>query len=174
VAISGVVEMSVRLWLVRHGATDWSEAGKFCGWADIPLNTRGRRQARALGQRLAAKGFTSIWSSDLARAEETGRLAVGGAAADPRLRELHFGELEGKRWEDCTADMRAALLAFDGFRAPDGESFGELRRRVLAFVNALADGDHLVFTHGGVIRVLLREGGRDQEVPPGQLKRVVL
>jgi len=166
--------MSVRLWLVRHGATDWSEAGKFCGWADIPLNARGRRQARALGERLAGKRFTSIWSSDLARAEETGRLAVNGAAADRRLRELRFGDLEGRRWEDCPADMRAALLAFDGFRAPGGESVGEFRRRVLAFVDTLADGDHLVFTHGGVIRVLLREGGRDQEVPPGQLKRVVL
>jgi 2,3-bisphosphoglycerate-dependent phosphoglycerate mutase len=166
--------MSVRLWLVRHAATDWSEARRFCGSTDVPLNSRGRQQARTLGQRLAAMGFTSIWSSDLTRAEETAHLAVGGAAADPRLRELHFGELEGKRWEDCTADMRAALLAFDGFRAPDGESVGELRRRVLAFVNALADGDHLAFTHGGVIRVLLREGGRDEEVPPAGLQQVVL
>lgn len=166
--------MSVRLWLVRHAATDWSEAHRFCGSTDVPLNARGRQQARALGERLAAEGFTSTWSSDLARAEETGRLAVGGAAADPRLRELHFGELEGKRWEDCTADMRAALLAFDGFRAPGGESVGELRSRVLAFVDTLADGDYLVFTHGGVIRVLLRERGRDEEIPPAGLQQVVL
>lgn len=165
--------MSVRLWLVRHAATDWSEAHRFCGSTDVPLNVRGRRQARALGERLATERFTSVWSSDLARAEETGRIAVGGAAADPRLRELHFGELEGKRWEDCTADMRAALLAFDGFRAPGGESVGELRTRVLAFVETLADGDHLVFTHGGVIRMLLRER-RDEEVPPAGLQRVVL
>jgi len=166
--------MSVRLWLVRHAATDWSEARRFCGSTDVPLNTRGRRQARALGERLAPEGFTSIWSSDLARAEETGRLAVGGAVPDPRLRELHFGELEGKRWEDCTADMRGALLAFDGFQAPGGESVGELRRRVLSFVESLAHGDHLVFTHGGVIRVLLREGGRDEELPPAGLQQVVL
>jgi 2,3-bisphosphoglycerate-dependent phosphoglycerate mutase len=166
--------MSVRLWLVRHAATDWSEAHRFCGSTDVPLNARGRRQARALGVRLGAKTFKGMWSSDLTRAEETGRLAVGGTATDPRLRELHFGELEGKRWEDAAADVRAALLAFDGFGAPGGESVGELRNRVLAFVGTLGDGDHLVFTHGGVIRVLLREQGRDEEVPPAGLQQVVL
>lgn len=164
--------MTVRLWLVRHGATVWSESGRFCGWSDVPLNAAGRRQARALRERLAREGFAGVWTSDLARAGETARLAVGEAAADRRLRELDFGDLEGRRWEECAPDVREALLRFDGFRAPGGESVNLFRHRVLAFVEGLPEGAHLLVTHGGVIRVLLREAGRMEVVPPGGLRRV--
>jgi broad specificity phosphatase PhoE len=47
-----MVAMSARLWLVRHGATDWSDAGRLTGWSDIPLNDVGRRQAQVLRRRL--------------------------------------------------------------------------------------------------------------------------
>lgn len=166
--------MSIRLWLVRHGATDWSEAGRFLGWADVALNRRGRRQARGLRQRLSREPFASVWSSDLVRSTETARLAAGGATSDPRLRELHFGDLEGMRWDDCSPVVQEELLSFDDFRAPGGESVDELRRRVLDFARGLPSGEHLVFTHGGVIRLLLREAGRDGRVAPGALEQVVL
>lgn len=161
--------MSVRLWLVRHGVTDWSDAARLAGWTDIPLNDAGRFQAVRLGERLAGKTFAGIWSSDLRRATETARLAVGGASADRRLRELDFGRLEGTRWDQCSAPMREALLGFDGFKAPGGESVRLLRRRVLDFIDGLPDGEHVLFTHGGVIRLLLRERGRDEHVPPGEM-----
>ena len=51
--------MTKRLWLVRHGETDWSAAGRLNGWRDVPLNERGRAQAkvrtRARGQRVALR-----------------------------------------------------------------------------------------------------------------------
>lgn len=165
--------MSIRLWLVRHGATDWSDAGRLNGWSDVPLNDRGRVQARLLRRQLARRELTGVWSSDLTRATETAQLAVGEPVPDPRLRELDFGSLEGRRWEECPAEGREALVAFDGFGAPQGESVGELRSRVLEFVEALHDGEHLVFTHGGVIRLLLREEGQDRQVLPGELVRVL-
>lgn len=166
--------MSIHLWLVRHGATDWSDAGRFLGWADVHLNRRGRRQANALRQRLPREPFASVWSSDLVRSTETAQLAVGGAASDWRLRELDFGDLEGMRWDDCSPVMQAELFSFDHFRAPGGESVDELRRRVLDFARGLPSGEHLVFSHGGVIRLLLRESGRDGKVVPGALEQVVL
>lgn len=169
--VAGLVAMSVHLWLVRHGATDWSDAARFCGWTDVPLNEAGRRQARAFGDRLTEHRFAGAWTSDLSRAAETARLAVGGAVPDPRLRELRFGRLEGLRWDECPAPVRSALLAFDGFRAPDGESVEELRERVAAFTEGLSGGDHLVFTHGGVIRALRRG---DAEVRPGDFFRLAL
>ncbi|MGH2699210.1 MAG: histidine phosphatase family protein [Actinomycetota bacterium] len=165
--------MSARLWLVRHGATDWSEAGRFTGWRDIPLNDVGRRQAELLRGRVRATEFDGIWSSDLSRAMETARIAVGGARADERLRELDFGELEGRTWDQCPHDVQAGLLAFDDFAALRGESVGELRDRVRAFIDTLPDGNHLVVTHGGVIRILLRVVGRDGRVPPGGLMQLV-
>jgi 2,3-bisphosphoglycerate-dependent phosphoglycerate mutase len=167
-----VVAVSIQLWLVRHGSTDWSDAGRFLGWKDVPLNRAGRLQARRLGEDLADVNLTSRWSSDLLRATETAHLAALDAAADPRLRELNFGHLEGRTWNECGADVQEALLRFDGFRAPEGESVLALRARVLAFVDSLPDGDHVLFTHGGVIRVLLREAYRDRRVAPGEVVRL--
>jgi broad specificity phosphatase PhoE len=95
-AITGLVAMSTRLWLVRHGATDWSDAGRLNGWTDVPLNERGRLQARSLAERLAGRQFAAVWSSDLMRAIETAQLAVGEPVPDGRLRELGFGSLEGR------------------------------------------------------------------------------
>ena len=89
-----------------------------------------------------------------------------------RLRELDFGLLEGKRWDDCPADARDALAAFDGFEAPGGESVAQLGSRVLGFVEALPDGEHLLITHGGVIHLLLLDAGADQQVEPGALVRL--
>jgi probable phosphoglycerate mutase len=162
----------MRLWLVRHGATDWSDAGRLNGWTDIPLNDLGRRQARDLHRGLGAKDFDGVWSSDLSRASETALLVVGPAATDGRLRELDFGRLEGLSWAECPAAIQNELLAFDEFVAPGGESVGNLRDRVLEFLGELSPGDHLVFTHGGVIRLLSREADRDVTVQPGALLRI--
>ena len=163
--------MTLRLWLVRHAATDWSDAGKLTGWSDVALNEAGRACARRL-RILARAPFAGIWSSDLRRATETAHLAVGGAVADTRLRELDFGDLEGARWEDNAHEIQEALLRFDGFSAPGGESAAEFRARVLDFVADLTPGEHLAFTHGGVIRLLLREQGSERRVAPGNFVRV--
>ncbi len=166
--------MSARLWVVRHGATDWSEAGRLNGWTDVPLNERGRFQARRLEAKLTGKSFAGIWTSDLSRSIETSHLSVAEGVHDQRLRELDFGELEGRTWEECPPETRKGLLSFDDFKAPGGESVVHLRQRVLEFEMALTEGDHLVFTHGGVIRLLLREAGRDTSVAPGALVRIPL
>lgn len=158
----------MRLVLVRHGATAWSERGRLTGWTDIPLNSRGRDQARQLRWRLG-KPFDSVWSSDLRRAAETARLAVGEARFDRRLRELDFGSIEGATWASLPEGIRTQLLGFDGFRAPGGESVADLRSRVLGFVDELGPGTHLLVTHGGVIRALLRLGARDVIVRPGDV-----
>jgi probable phosphoglycerate mutase len=169
-----VVEMSARLWVVRHGATDWSDAGRLNGWTDVPLNERGRLQATRLAGKLAGRSFAGVWTSDLSRSTETARLAASGSVTDERLRELDFGELEGRTWDECPSEAREALLSFDDFKAPGSEAVAQLRRRVHEFATSLGEGDHLVFTHGGVIKLLLREAGRDTSVAPGALVRIPL
>ncbi len=164
--------MSARLWLVRHGATAWSETGRLNGWTDVPLNERGRLQARRLEGELAARSFAGVWTSDLSRSTETARLAAFEGVTDERLREIDFGELEGRTWDECPHEAREALLAFDDFEAPGGETVAQLRRRVHEFAAGLGEGDHLVFTHGGVIRLLLREAGGDASIAPGGLARI--
>ena len=162
---SGLVVMNLRLWLVRHATTNRVEAGRFNGWEDAPLNERGRVEAAAL--RVPERTWAGIWSSDLTRARETARLARFDPIVDRRLRELNFGSLEGMAWDELELATQESLVEFDNFVAPGGESASDLRERVGDFVSDLLPGDHLVFTHGGVIRLLLRAAGRSEEVPPG-------
>jgi probable phosphoglycerate mutase len=164
--------MSLQLWVVRHGSTAWSDAGRLNGWTDVPLNERGRGQAATLARSLSESTFAGVWTSDLRRSMETARLVRPDAVPDPRLRELDFGAFEGKSWEGIPNEGRRALARFDGFHAPGGESLADLRSRVLLFVGSLPEGRHLVFTHGGVIRLLLREVGEDSSVAPGGLVRL--
>lgn len=157
--------MSLRLLLVRHGTTDRMDARRFNGWDDVPLNDRGRIEAVEL--QIAARDWVGVWSSDLARAHDTARLAGFAPIVDSRLRELNFGLLEGVSWDELDDATQWSLAEFDSFVAPNGESTADLRTRVESFVADLIEGDHLIFTHGGVIRLLLRAAGRDEHVPAG-------
>jgi probable phosphoglycerate mutase len=133
----------------------------------VSLTDLGERQARFASRHLAGLSFDGVWSSDLARAVATARLAWGEPTPDRRLRELSFGELEGRQWGELGGDREAALLEFKRFCAPGGEDLSELRERVLGFVGGLVPGRHLVFTHGGVIRMLTADLGQDRFLPNG-------
>jgi probable phosphoglycerate mutase len=157
------------LWLVRHGETPASRGRHLAGWIDVPLTERGESQAAALRPLFDGQRFDGVWSSDLVRALTTARLAHGEPTPDRRLREISFGDLEGVGYMDMDEGAREALMRLDGFRAPGGETFEELRARVLAFVEELPPGRHALFTHGGVVRTLAREVGEDRFVPTGTL-----
>jgi probable phosphoglycerate mutase len=158
------------LWLVRHGETPASRGRTLAGWADVPLTERGEEQARALRPLLAGERFDGVWSSDLQRALRTARLAFDAEpSADRRLREMSFGQLEGVSWETLETRWQQAMVRFADFEPPGGETFDALRERVLSFVDSLPPGRHLVFTHGGVLRLLSREVGEDCFLPTGSL-----
>ena len=159
----------LELWLVRHGETPASRGRTLAGWTNVPLTEEGERQAAALRPRLAGQHFDSVWSSDLDRALHTARLAWGEPRQDARLREMSFGDLEGQAWEALTPEQQDGLARFAGFAAPGGESFEALRVRVHSLVDSLGPGRHLLFTHGGVVRLLSREAGEDSFVATGTL-----
>ncbi len=157
--------MTVTICLVRHGRTSFGEHGLLCGWSDPPLDDEGRMQARGLAERLEGRAFDRVWSSDLVRARETARIVARiEPKVDERLRELDLGSLDGMRFDDCPSEVQAGLMSFDGFQAPGGESVTSLDHRVRAFLAELDPGAHLIVTHGGVIRLLLRAWGSDQSV----------
>jgi probable phosphoglycerate mutase len=160
------------IWLVRHGQTSLSAERRLAGWGDVPLTAHGREQARALRRALQGIEFDSVWSSDLQRAVETGRLAWGEPRQDPRLRELDFGALEGRRYTDLEPDLKAAMDRFGDFQPPQGESARDLAARLHAFLDELAGGRHLLFTHSGVVRTVGREVGEDAFVPTGTVLAV--
>ena len=164
-----MVDLTREVWLLRHGATEWSEAGRYCGQADPPLSGRGRLQVFSRRSELARIAFHHVWSSDLQRCVETSRIVIGDATLDTRLREFDFGDVEGLLFDDLDEATQSGLIAFDGFTAPGGETVSEFQDRIEEFFGELAGGRHLIITHGGVIRFLLRQLGHDFRVPPGAL-----
>ncbi len=130
-----------RLFLVSHAETEWNAQGRLQGHTDVPLNDRGRRQARALQARLRHEPIANIVSSDLARAWQTaGIVAVPHRLAvqpEPRLREMHFGTWEGLTYVQIeqTDGVRLASWRDDplSFEPPSGERLLDLAQRLLRF-----------------------------------------
>jgi len=161
--------MSLELWLVRHGETAASRDGVLAGWADVPLTEKGIEQARAVRPILDGHAFAGVWSSDLTRAVTTARLAQGEPHTDARLREINFGTLEGRAWATLDDVYTRALAEFSGFNPPGGETLDQVRVRVEQFLAQLPTGRQLLFSHGGVIRLLTRQAGHDEFVPTGTM-----
>jgi len=157
------------LWLVRHGETTASAGRRIAGWSDPPLTADGRRQAEAVRARLDGARFVSVWSSDLDRAFSSARLGWGEPKIDQRLREVDFGPLEGRAYDEVDGGLAEVFLVFRDFEIPGGESHEALKRRVHGFVDELPPGRHLLFVHGGVIRVLTQDLGLDRFVSTGSL-----
>jgi broad specificity phosphatase PhoE len=147
------------LLLVRHGETDCNREHRVQGHTDVPLNARGREQARGLAEELADARLAAIYSSDLSRAHET---AVAVAVTqglepvvDPRLREKNFGS-----WEGLT-DVEIAERFPDAVRGRwgDGETTEEVAARVIEAVEVICarhgDAAVLVVSHGGPLRAVL-------------------
>lgn len=150
---------------MRHGETLWNREGRLLGWTDLPLTPEGEAQARAL------KGLLPplpAYSSDLLRARRTAELAGFRPEATRALREIHFGALEGAPWEALEPAYKEALLRFQGFHPPGGESLDDFQERVFRFLEGLK-APALLFTHGGVVRAALRALGEDGLVPPGSV-----
>jgi broad specificity phosphatase PhoE len=153
------------LVVVRHGATEWSVAGRHTGRTDLPLLAEGRAQAAELGRRLAGHAFALVLTSPLRRAAETCALAgfASGAVACDDLREWDYGDAEGRTTEEIRAERPGWSLWTDG--APGGETADDVARRadrVIATARA-NPGDVLAFAHAHVLRVL---AARWIDLPP--------
>lgn len=145
-----------RVWLVRHGETEWSKSGQHTGRTDIPLTAEGERQGKALGRHLAGQAFARVLTSPLARARETCRLAGFGAVAEVSedLLEWNYGIYEGR----TTAAIRAEQPGWSIWttavaQGETVEQVGERARRVIARTDAVA-GDIAIFAHAHFLRIL--------------------
>ena len=94
----------MEIYIVRHGETLWNKVKRFQGSADIALSETGRELARESGKNLINTHFDRVFSSPLCRAIETAELFCGGRditiEIDERLRELNFGDCEGKLYDE--------------------------------------------------------------------------
>lgn len=147
---------SGRIFLVRHGETEWSRIGRHTGRTDVPLEPEGRAQAEAVGRLLGGRGFALVLASPLERAAETCRLAGYGDRAEPcpDLVEWDYGSYEGRTSAEVRAERPGWTLWTDG--VPGGETAADVGRRADRVVARARDagGDTLCVAHGHVLRVL--------------------
>jgi glucosyl-3-phosphoglycerate phosphatase len=157
-----------RLVLLRHGQTDYNLAGRMQGHLDSLLTEVGREQAVAIAPEVVRMTPDRLISSDLRRAMHTADI-IGGAAGipvklDPRLRETHLGEWQGRTvgeieqaWPGAIAHWRSD----PAWAPPGGESRIDVVRRSRPVVEELddevsgSDATAVLVAHGGMIAGLV-------------------
>jgi alpha-ribazole phosphatase len=153
-----------RLLLLRHAEPADDARGRCYGTLDVGLSERGRRRAQELAGRLEAPA--AVYSSPRVRALETAELAFGvRPIADERLRELDFGEFEGRTYDEIERSQpelyRRWMETPTQVEFPRGESYALLRHRVLdslAEILARHPAETVaIVAHGGVVRAILAE-----------------
>jgi len=156
-----------RIYLLRHGAILSAANGKqYIGVQDVALSAIGHSQACAWADYFAGAGLDEIYCSDLARCLETARIIGAGCnlapQALPELREVSLGAWEGQQFDTIkTRDPQGFQQRGDHIadhRPPGGESFRDLQNRAWPIFETAArrhQGQTLIVTHAGVIRVLL-------------------
>jgi probable phosphoglycerate mutase len=167
-----------RIFIFRHGETDWNAQGRFQGHIDVPINETGRAQAHALVSKLEATGIQAILSSDLCRAYETARIVANRLGipvfSHAGLREAHLGEAQGlireeienRFGKDIALRWRSNQISDADISYPGGESGSAIMSRVFDAMEEFLDNQTYhtigVSTHGGVIRRVMQK-----ILPPG-------
>ncbi len=161
------------VFLARHGETDYNAQARFQGLLAVPLNDKGRSQARELARHAAPMGFNDLWCSPLTRARETAGIVGAALGLDPRedarLVETDCGAWTDRPFAEVAAEDPAGFAAFvaadPDFAFPGGESFRAQTARLMAALREIADGPLpvLVITHGMAIRLVFAALGRPVE-----------
>jgi broad specificity phosphatase PhoE len=152
------------LYLCRHGDTAWSPERRLAGSrTDLDLTPAGEATARHLGERLHGVEFARVLCSTMLRARRTAELAgFATATTDPALREMDFGDYEGKTIAEIRATHPGFAYLKDG--CPNGETAADVGVRADAVLAKLTgEGNTLIFAHSVIIRVM---AARYLELPP--------
>jgi broad specificity phosphatase PhoE len=154
-----VNRMPTRLFLVRHGETEWSRSGQHTSITDLPLTKNGKRLARGLKGHLLPQDFQLILSSPRRRARETAELAGFVGAYEPQidndLAEWFYGDYEGKTSREIWETVPGWTI-WNG-EVPGGETADQIASRldrVVARVRESGVAQAICFGHGHALRAL--------------------
>lgn len=161
----------MRLYIIRHGETEWNVLRRFQGRSDIPLNEEGRRLARVTAEALREVPFSRIYTSPLKRAYETAMIIKADrdipVIVEPRIIEIGFGEYEGlccgkEHYNIPDPDFMNFFEKPEAYKPPRGaEGIDELKARTADFLQEIVYNKDmekdtvLVSTHGAALRGLL-------------------
>ena len=140
----------LRLYLIRHGETEWSLSGQHTGRTDLVLTPCGEDQARALEPMLRSLSFDHVLTSPARRAQRTCALAgLGGSAEiEPDLAEWDYGDYEGSTSSEIRKDRPGWSVFRDG--CPGGESVAGVALRADRLITRAAalHGNVALFSSG--------------------------
>ena len=168
--------MKSKLVLVRHGQSEWNAKNLFTGWKDPKLTDLGIQEAIKAGDLLETRNlkFDLMFTSDLLRAQETGRLILENMGQsdipvikNQCLNERNYGDLAGLNKDDAREKWGEEQVhiwrrSFD-VPPPGGESLKDTAERVLPYFHSkilpkVEDGlDVLIAAHGNSLRALVME-----------------
>ena len=155
-------EKIMRLYIIRHGQTDWNRACKLQGRTDIPLNERGRYVAELTREGLKDVAFDIAFTSPLVRAKETAELVLKGRnipiIEDARIIEVNFGAYEGEDFRLDNENLQNFFSRPEIYCPVEGsESMESILQRTGDFLSELyknpeyQESTILISTHGAAL-----------------------
>jgi len=156
-----------KVFLIRHGETEWNKTGRLQGNSDTHLSPEGIRQAQLMAVHVPFNHIDAVYASDLQRAVDTAKILAAKfnlpVTTTPGLRETNFGDWEGRviseLLEESPEDFGNFFIKPDKVKPPDGEMFLECQARVMnALDEIIADHENqniIVVCHGAAIRLIL-------------------
>lgn len=133
----------MKLFITRHGRTNYNEAGLTSGWDDSELTEEGKTQAAGIGNRLLITPPSVIFCSTLKRAFDTAEIisSVCGGRIDPRdaLKERNLGVLQGLPEETYQQFLKSLPGDVNQYRPEGGESRDDVKRRVRPLIDEIID-----------------------------------
>lgn len=158
----------MKLYIIRHGETDWNKERRLQGQSDTMLNEYGIELARITSEALRDVSFDHIFSSPLKRAYRTAEIIRGERnipiVTDDRLKEIGFGINEGVRSELITKDFHYFFDAPEKYvPAEGGETYEQLCARSRDFIDEVLvplsvkepDSTVLVTAHGALNKSMM-------------------
>jgi alpha-ribazole phosphatase len=155
----------MKIYLIRHGETDYNLYKKYCGSSDIPLNKTGIWQANKLAERLSDLKVDTVFSSDLIRASETAKIIFKDEPIIEfdKLQEYNFGIFEGLTYDEIM--QKYPKLYNDwienpmSITIPSGDSYPKFNKRIndaySYIITHFKDQTVAVVSHSGPIKTLL-------------------
>lgn len=138
--------MTLTLYLIRHGETDWNVEGRYQGQADPPLNSNGVAQAHQLAAALRDAGLQHLYTSPLRRAAQTAEILAQALdipiIPEPRLKEIHQGDWQTRLRSEIQALYPTLFRQWEArpwdVQPPGGESLAEVQARVYQALDELS------------------------------------
>ena len=159
--------MSLKIYLLRHGETEYSQRGAYCGAVDAELTVEGHKMAQAFAEAYRSISWTSVYVSPMKRAISTAKPLCDALGLPMQmrdgLREIGYGA-----WEDRDLDYVRRHYEQDYIRwqtdpawnpPTDGETAIQIAARALPVITEIEsnyqDGNVLVVSHKATIRIII-------------------